>query len=223
MNLNDLATSAIQNQRSTPDLIAEALREAILRGIFKEGQSLRQDEIATQFGVSRIPVREALKQLEAEGLVSLHRNRGATVAVLSSAEAQEIFEMRSLLETKALELAIPKLTNSDLTKAAEILAATEATTEVWRWGQLNWEFHTTLYLPSDRPRLLAMLKTLHINIERYVRLQMSEMDYSARSQKEHYQILEACTKKDISSATNLLKQHIELAGKELISYLNNRE
>jgi DNA-binding GntR family transcriptional regulator len=67
-----------------------------------------------------------------------------------------------------------------------------------------------------------MLKTLHVNIERYVRLQMSEMDYLERSQKEHYQILEACTQQDISSATDLLKQHIELAGQELVSYLGSQ-
>ena len=114
MNLYDLAANVLRQQRSTPDLIADALREAIVRGIFQEGQSLRQDEIATQFGVSRIPVREALRQLEAEGLVTLHLNRGAMVSALSPAEAQEIFEIRSALEVKAIQLAIPKLTPSDL-------------------------------------------------------------------------------------------------------------
>ena len=116
MNLNDLAANVLQQQRSTPDLIADALREAILRGIFQEGQSLRQDEIATQFGVSRIPVREALKQLEAEGLVTLHLNRGAIVSVLTAQEAQEICEIRSALEVKAIQLAIPKFRETDIEK-----------------------------------------------------------------------------------------------------------
>jgi DNA-binding GntR family transcriptional regulator len=223
MNLKDLAIHSLQNRRSTPDLIAEALREAILRGIFKEGESLRQDEIATEFGISRIPVREALKQLEAEGLVTLQRNRGATVAILSPSEAQEIFEIRSLIETKALELAIPNLKKSDLEKAAEILVATENATEVALWGQLNWDFHTTLYAPSNRPRLLGMLKTLHTNIDRYVRLQMSEMNYLQQSQKEHDRILDACMRQDIPDAIELLKQHIDIAGEELANYLRQRK
>jgi DNA-binding GntR family transcriptional regulator len=223
MNLKDLAIRSLQNQRSTPDLIAEALREAILRGIFKEGESLRQDEIATEFGVSRIPVREALKQLEAEGLVSLQRNRGATVAILSPTEAQEIFEIRSSLETKALELAIPNLKTEDLEKATEILIATDRATEVVSWGQLNWEFHTILYAPCNRPRLLGMLKTLHINIDRYVRLQMSEMNYLQQSQKEHDRILDACMRRDIPDAIEQLKKHIDIAGQELANYLRQRK
>jgi DNA-binding GntR family transcriptional regulator len=219
MNLNDLAANVLQQQRSTPDLIADALREAILRGIFKEGQSLRQDEIATQFGVSRIPVREALRQLEAEGLVTLHLNRGATVSVLSPAEAQEICEIRMALETTAIQLAIPKLAESDLQKAAVIVEATDQTTDVAQWARFNWEFHATLYTPADRPRLLTMIKTLHANIDRYVRLQMEKMNYLERSQKEHYQLLDACRQRDTKAAVKLLKRHIKTAGEQLVAYL----
>ncbi|MEW6498204.1 MAG: GntR family transcriptional regulator [Cyanobacteriota bacterium] len=222
MNLGDLAANLLQQQRSTPDLIAEALREAILRGIFQEGQSLRQDEIAAQFGVSRIPVREALRQLEAEGLVTLQLNRGATVSALSPAEAQEIFEIRVALETTAIQLAIPKLTESDLEKAAVILDATNQTTDAARWAKLNWEFHSTLYSPSDRPRLLAMIKTLHVNIDRYVRLQMEQMNYLEKSQKEHYQLLDACRQRDTKAAVKLLKRHIETAGEQLVAHLQQK-
>ncbi|MBW4630459.1 MAG: GntR family transcriptional regulator [Iphinoe sp. HA4291-MV1] len=219
MNLNDLAANVLQQQRSTPDLIADALREAILQGIFQEGQSLRQDEIATQFGVSRIPVREALRQLEAEGLVTLHLNRGATVSALSPAEAQEIFEIRSALEVKAIQLAIPKLTPSDLEKATVILEQTDQTTDAGCRAQLNWKFHETLYETAERPRLLTMIKTLHLNIDRYVRLQMAQMDYLERSQKEHYQLLEACQQHDTKVAVKLLKRHIDTAGEQLVAYL----
>lgn len=222
MNFHDLVTNVLQNQRSTPDLIAEALREAILRGIFQEGQSLRQDEIATKFGVSRIPVREALKQLEAEGLVKLHLNRGATVSILSPAEAQEICEMRSALEATAIDLAIPKLTETDLEKANEILVATDSSTDPAQWAKLNWEFHSTLYEKADRPRLLATIKNLHINVDRYVRLQMAKMDYGEYSQKEHYQILKACRQKDVETAVKLLKEHIDRAGQKLVIYLQQK-
>ncbi|WP_413200854.1 GntR family transcriptional regulator [Nostoc piscinale] len=219
MNLHDLAANVLQQQRSTPDLIADALREAILRGIFQEGQSLRQDEIATQFGVSRIPVREALRQLEAEGLVTLHLNRGAMVSVLTAAEAQEICEIRSALEVQAIQLAIPKFSAADLEKAALILETTDQTTDAGLLAQLNWEFHAALYTSAERPRLLAMIKNLHINCDRYVRMQMAQMDYQERSQKEHYQLLDACKQRDTKTAVRLLKRHIDAAGEQLVMYL----
>ncbi|MBD2593716.1 GntR family transcriptional regulator [Nostoc sp. MBR 210] len=219
MNLHDLAANVLQQQRSTPDLIADALREAILRGIFQEGQSLRQDEIATQFGVSRIPVREALRQLEAEGLVTLHLNRGAMVSVLTAAEAQEICEIRSALEVQAIQLAIPKFSTADLEKAALILETTDQTTDAGLLAQLNWEFHAALYTSAERPRLLAMIKNLHINCDRYVRMQMAQMDYQERSQKEHYQLLDACKQRDTKTAVRLLKRHIDTAGEQLVMYL----
>ncbi len=217
MHNKDLAANVLQ-QRSTPDLIADALRTAILRGTYESGQSLRQDEIATHFGVSRIPVREALRQLEAEGLVTLHLNRGAIVSVLTSVEAQEIYEIRSALEVKALELAIPKLNKSDLEKATVIQSAIEQTTDAAYWTQLNWEFHATLYAASERPRLLAMIKMLHINVDRYVRMQMAQRDY-LEPQKEHYQILAACSQGDTKTALSLLKVHIDSAGEQLVIYL----
>jgi DNA-binding GntR family transcriptional regulator len=220
MNLNELAPNL--QQRSTPDLIADALREAILRGIFQEGQSLRQDEIATQFGVSRIPVREALKQLEAEGLVTLHLNRGAIVSILTASEAQEICEIRSALEVKAMQLAISKIQASDIEKAAVILAATDNSTDAGILAKLNWEFHETLYTTAERPRLLALIKTLHINCDRYVRLQMAHMDYLQRSQKEHQQLLDACRQRDSKTAVRLLKKHIDTAGEQLVTYLQQK-
>lgn len=221
VDLSDLAAGVLRHQRSTPDLIADALREAIVQGVFQEGQSLRQDEIAAQFGVSRIPLREALRQLEAEGLVLLSPNRGATVAVMSPEEAQEICEIRVVLEGLALQLAIPRLTEADLDKASEILKKTERETDVGRWAKLNWEFHAVLYGAGDRPRLLSMVKTLHINIDRYIRLQMAKMNYLEKSQQEHQQILDACRKRDSKTAVRLLKRHIETAGEQLVAYLQN--
>jgi DNA-binding GntR family transcriptional regulator len=222
MNLNELAANVLQQQRSTPDLIADALREAILQGIFQESQSLRQDEIATQFGVSRIPVREALKQLEAEGLVKLHLNRGAMVSVLTAAEAQEICEIRSALEVTAMQLAIPKLIAADIEKAAVILEATNQTSDAGMLAKLNWDFHATLYTSAERPRLLTMIKNLHVNCDRYVRVQLAQMDYQERSQKEHYQLLDACRQRDSKTAVRLLKRHIDTAGEQLVTYLQEK-
>ena len=86
-------------------------------------------------------------------------------------------------------------------------------------AKLNWEFHATLYATAERPRLLTMIKTLHVNCDRYVCVQMAQMDYQERSQKEHYQLLDACQKRDTKAAVRLLKRHIDTAGEQLIVYL----
>src|SRR5215510_12062973 len=119
----DLLTSS-PNPASvlTNESIADSLRADILRGNLKSGQALKQDEIAAQFGVSKIPVREALVQLKAEGLVNFYPNRGAFVSEISSAEADEIYVMRIALETAVLARAIPHLTVSHFKQAGEILS-----------------------------------------------------------------------------------------------------
>ena len=101
----------------TTEAIAGALRNDILHGRFVGNAPLRQDEIAARFGVSKIPVREALQQLKAEGLVTFYPNRGAVVTALSAAEADEIYAMRIALETTALQRSLPHLTIADLVKA----------------------------------------------------------------------------------------------------------
>src|SRR6266852_9187131 len=91
-----------------------ALREKILSGEIGDGEQLRQDALAAEYGVSRIPLREALRQLEAEGLVSFYPHRGAVVSTLSLAEIEELFEIRALIEPDMLRRAIPKLSEEDL-------------------------------------------------------------------------------------------------------------
>src|SRR5574341_1152098 len=117
--------------------IADSLRADILRGNLKGGQALKQDEIAAQFGVSKIPVREALVQLKAEGLVNFYPNRGAFVSELSAAEADEIYVMRIALEKEILARAIPHLTVAHFKRAGEILAAIDREENSAKWGELN--------------------------------------------------------------------------------------
>jgi len=154
MNLSELAAQAMRTHRTTPSLVAEVLREAILRGVLKGGQPLPQDELAARFGLSRIPIREALRQLEGEGLVTVYPHRGAVVSELSGEELQEMCEIRIALETAAVRLAIPHLDGETLSRAEAILTATDRETDVVaHWSKNNWTFHSTLYMPAHRPRL----------------------------------------------------------------------
>jgi DNA-binding GntR family transcriptional regulator len=216
-------TEAMPDPSSTADLIATSLRADIMQGKLKSEQPLRQDEIAAKFGVSKIPVREALSQLKAEGLVAFHPNRGATISELSAAEADEIFIMRSALETAALRRAIPHLTIADLARAEEILRAIDQEQNVARWGQWNLEFHATLYHPASLPRLMESVKTLHIKVARYLVILLAGMDYQAASQSEHRAILEACRRGNIEAATAHLTHHLESASTHLGSFLDPRQ
>lgn len=208
---------------NTAERIAAQVRAAILHGELKSKQPLRQDELAAQFGVSKIPVREALYQLKAEGLVTFIPNRGAAVSELSPAEVDEIYTMRIALETAALRRAIPHLTIAELGQAEEILAAIDQEPNAARWGELNWEFHATLYHPARLPRLLEMVRRLHVNVARYLVIYLSGLAYQATSQAEHRAILAACRQGDADAATTHLETHLRGASEQLIAFLSERE
>ena len=221
--VNAPATSPTPVLINANESIADSLRADILRGKLKSGQALKQDEIAAQFGISKIPVREALIQLKAEGLVNFYPNRGAFVSDLSAAEADEIYVMRIALETAVLERAIPHLTVAQLKHADEILNAIDREENIAKWGELNWEFHTTLYSPAALPRLMDTIKTLHSNIARYLVLYLAGMAYQKKSQKEHRAILEACRHGDTEKAVAVLEVHLRGAAEHLVAYLNRQE
>lgn len=213
------ARLAAQRYRTTPGLVAEVLREAILRNVLKGGGRLRQDEIAASLGVSRIPVREALRQLEAEGLVTFYPHRGAVVSELSHEEVQEIYEIRIPLETTAIRLAVPHLGEDDLRRAEQILEAMDGETDVARWNTLNREFHTSLYAPANRPRLLALINVLRTNVERYLRIYISLMHHKPSAQREHRQIVAACRRRDAAAAAKALESHLGNTSRSLVTYL----
>ncbi len=224
MGIRELDTATVRNRRTTPGMVADVLRDAIMHGLLKGGQPLRQDELATQFGLSRIPVREALRQLEGEGLVTVNPHRGAVVSQLSLDELQEICEIRIALETTAIRLAIPHLDDDTLGRAEAILVATDRETDVLdHWSKNNWSFHSTLYLPAQRPRLLALIKNLHDTIDRYLRLHVSMLNYKVKGQEEHWRLLEACRHHDTAVAVALLEQHIGAVATLLAHYLEDQQ
>jgi DNA-binding GntR family transcriptional regulator len=218
-----LTPSQNPNPTTAKESIADYLRADILRGNLKSAQALKQDEIAAQFGVSKIPVREALVQLKAEGLVNFYPNRGAFVSELSAAEADEIYVMRLALETAVLARAIPNLTVAELKHAEEILNAIDHEENIAKWGELNWEFHATLYAPAGLPRLMDTLKALHTNIARYLVLYLAGMTYQKKSQKEHRAILAACRHGDTEKAIRVLEVHLRGASEHLVAYLHKQE
>lgn len=219
------AESAIPRQSLT-SAVADKLRDQIIRGEIPEGTVLRQDLIATQYQVSRIPVREALRQLDAEGLISILPNRGALVPELSPADVEELFRIRALLEPEVLRASIPRLIEEDLDEAAALLRrfASELRLEkhVSSWGRLNWQFHSKLYSRANRPHFLNIIQNINNKGERYTRLQLYLTHGMKRANEEHEEILELCRKRDTVGAAKLLRQHIQYAGESLRNALQER-
>lgn len=201
----------------------EALRERILRGVYSDDTPLRQDALAAELGVSRIPIREALRQLEAEGLVVFNPHRGAVVSSLSVDEIDELFELRAQIESDLVRRAIPRAAVEHISRAKEILKAYEAafrSGEVAEWGKLNWEFHSTLYAPADRPFTMAIIQRLHQQSDRYLRMQLVLTHGESRAIDEHRAILAAVADKDVKQAVSLMRQHILGAGRQLVTFVS---
>ena len=194
-------------RQSSPNVIAEALRQAIIEGKLSPGQTLRQETLANHFEVSRIPVREALRQLESEGWVVFERNRGARVSSLSAEEVREIYEIRASLEVTALSMASAHHTPQTLAKAAEILRHSRLNHDHASFVTTNRDFHLALYGPAARPRLLSLVDSLHSQGERYLRLKLDIPTYKRQSDDEHEQIVNALQREDTNAAMNLLRAH----------------
>lgn len=204
---------------STSDLILTHLRNAITDGSLDEGEPIRQDDVARLFSVSKIPVREALKRLEAEGLVEFHRNRGATVASVSEPEIAQIFEVRAILESEAVKLSIPQMSGATFERARAFCDAFARETDARRWAELNWQFHSCLYEDAGRPFLVSTIRSVNDRLERYLRLQLSLSRGQLTADDEHRRILAACIDKDKDLAGRLLFEHIMGACRSLLDSL----
>jgi DNA-binding GntR family transcriptional regulator len=219
--LTSLAQSLQEKRQPISIVVAEALREAIFRGVFKRGEPLRQDAIAKQFSVSQVTVREALRLLADEGVVQIAPRRGAIVASLSPEEVEEIVELRIALESLLLERAIPRLGEEDFAAAEKIIRRLDKTRTMNDQLTLNIEFHGCLYAKAGRPRALALYDKLRLSFEPYLRLLWARSDYKSHSQTDHRKILALCKERNAKSAQSVLADHITKTGKEILQLLES--
>lgn len=203
--------------------IASVLRDAIVTNVVKGGSQLRQSKLAADFGVSVIPVREALRQLAAEGFIVIEHNRGAVVARISVAEIRELFDLRVTLEPLLLSAALPRMTAADLDQAEQHQEALEKEEDTGRWGQWNWKFHEALYKPAGRPRTLAIAENINGHVDRVLRLQMSLVDGKRKSRREHGALLEACREGRLPTCLSLLTQHIRGVEAIILDYASDHD
>lgn len=201
------------------DIILKFIRDSIADGSLDEGEPIRQDDVARMFNVSKIPVREALKRLEAEGLVEFQRNKGAIVTSVSEPEIAQIFETRAILESNAIRLSVPHMTLETFTDAEAFCNAFARETDVAQWSALNWQFHSRLYLDGQRPFLVSTIRSVNDRLERYLRIQLALSHGQGTADREHRQILTACRAGDAKKAGKLVYDHIMGACASLLHHL----
>lgn len=197
--------------------VADYLRDAILNGEIGPGERIRQEEVAERFGTSRLPVREALRILEAEGLTEHEANKGARVPRLAMHEVDVIYQMRERLEPLALAESIPHLTDSELVRLNEVQERIEANTDVGSFLALDREFHLLTYTGCRIEQLTGMVTRLWNSTQHYRRafVSISGPGRMWVVNAEHRLLLDAIERRDVVDADRYLSGHIRRTRIEL--------
>ncbi len=225
--MNAASPRAIEalNPPSLPELAYQHLRDSILDGSLEAGAPLRQEEIAGRLGISRLPIREALRRLESEGLAMLRPRRGYVVASLNREEIDDVLDLQATLEARAGHAATLR-TNDDVARELEACLAqldritSRAPVDVNAFAELNLKFHDTLFESSGRPFLCRTLRLLRSNAERYARVAAGMLIDLRQSQAEHRAILEAYRAGDAARVAELCWEHRDATRTRLLDHLD---
>ncbi|HBP46856.1 MULTISPECIES: GntR family transcriptional regulator [Pseudomonas] len=200
--------------------IEETLRNAILDGRLPCGTAIRQEALAKLFGVSRMPVREALRQLEAQGLLQVVQYKGAVVAPLIEDNSLETYELRQLLEAQALRLSVPLLSKEDFEEAEGYIEALEIEKDFGKIGTLNRQFHQALYCKAPNKKLLALIEAGLIEEERFLRFNLEQMNLGKLCQDDHRALLRYARARDVEACIAELELHLQRGVKAITYYLS---
>jgi len=221
----------ITSHRQLRNLVADQLRTAILEGRFRPGEWLRQEKIAQELGVSQMPVREALKELAAEGLIEHIPYRGARVVTYSLEDVQDLYEHRAFLEGRTISIAATLMTEQVLAELRNIQLEIEqnnAPEQVGRYRELNRQFHQVIFTASNRQYLIhtlnqmwAIFPTMLIaNFTATASLPLPHRDQT--DSQEHRAIIAALEKRAPQASEQAMRNHILLTGKQLVSFIRSQ-
>jgi DNA-binding GntR family transcriptional regulator len=194
--------------QTTSSAVTLLLRQSLDRGRWASGAPLRQEEIAAELGVSRVPVREALFQLQAEGLVRMVPNKGMYVRTATADDLREWFRLRRLIECDVLEQAVPLHTSATINRAETVQAALDKAQAVADWIAGDREFHEALYAPAQRPESITIVRRLRYLVDRFY---FAKMKPGARAQEwheEHHALVRAVRRRDAKAAVKVLQAHL---------------
>jgi DNA-binding GntR family transcriptional regulator len=190
---------------SKTDLVAALIRELVITGELEPGEQLRQRELAQRFGVSQTPVREAMRRLESEGLLSCDTHRGFTVAAPDLGRVEENFQIRAALESLGASLAARKIDAGGLARLRALNDQMRALAEDDpAYAELNREFHFTVYSCAGSPLLMSLMRLLWASLHGGPRVSRTH----AESVRQHDEILAALADRDAEAASARTYQHI---------------
>lgn len=196
-------------RRTAYEEVLDRLRRAILGGVLAPGTPLVLSELSTQLGVSRTPIREAIRDLASEGLVDFDAYRSSTVHVPTLAEAEEVYELRLTLEPIAVRRAVPRISDAEVADARELHERMLKTDDVGTWVELNRDFHALLTRPADSPRLLSIIASLRnaaaIQVALSIRATITQL---VGGNEDHEHIIEAYASRAVEAAVDLTQQHL---------------
>jgi DNA-binding GntR family transcriptional regulator len=206
---------ALRERRTTADYLVSALRTAIYDGQFADGEELNQVELAHHFNVSRVPIREALRQLQAEGLVHIVAHRRTVVARLALDEILELIEMRAVLEAHMVRRCAPHVDEIGLNGLRRLCEEMDRITDYGpNWVLRNAEFHRTLYRTNSSHTMMELIERIQLKVERYAR----QAGTSARLREaaaEHRRIVQHIEQKDYAAASAVMERHILNTGEAI--------
>jgi DNA-binding GntR family transcriptional regulator len=204
-----MVTQSFQRPMTAQEAVLKEIRRNILTGAWEPGAPIRQDAVATELGVSRVPVREALRILEGEGQISYVPHKGYIVRRLDADELVEVYRLRELLEAEAIRHAVPKLTDSQLAAMHDAMVAMEALEpgELEPLSEHNRAFHRTLFDAAGTPRLQHFIRLLRDLADVYRVLLYSDTHTLEKTCEEHRAIYAACLERDVEAVIALHDRH----------------
>src|SRR3954469_13520589 len=194
--------------QTTSSAVIQLLRQSLDHGRWSPGAPLRQEDIAAELGVSRVPVREAFFQLQAEGLVQVVPNKGVYVRTLSADNLRELFRLRRLLESDVLADAVPLHDAASLNRLDTVQAALDKAGAVADWIAGDREFHEALYAPANRPETMAMIRRLRHIVDRFYFARMKPGTRAQGWHEETHARIRAVRRRDPASACRQLAAHL---------------
>ncbi|AVX19262.1 MAG: GntR family transcriptional regulator [Bacillota bacterium] len=208
------------------EIVFESLREAIINGTLKPGERLMEIQLAEEMGVSRTPVREAIRKLELEGFVVMVPRKGAYVAGISLKDIADVFEVRAALESLAAGLAAERITEEELEALERSLVKVAESTEADDLTSLisaDTDFHDILYRASRNERLVQIVSNLREQIQRFRMTSLSHPGRMRVALEEHRKIVEAISERNVELAQQLAREHIENAENTMLNMMRKME
>ncbi|MBE5063380.1 GntR family transcriptional regulator [Lachnospiraceae bacterium DSM 108991] len=194
------------------DVVFNTLRQAILRGELKPGERLMEIQLANKLGVSRTPIREAIRKLELEGLVLMIPRKGAEVAEITEKSLRDVLEVRRALEELAVELVCEKIADEqiqDLKGAAEDFKASLKEGDITRIAEADVKFHDVIYMATDNQKLIQLLNNLREQMYRYRVEYLKRSDFHQQLIDEHEEIIETIESGQKDRAVQVVCQHVD--------------